>query len=185
MFIDLLRTRRSIRKFTEQPVAPETIDLILEAALRSPSSKGTNPWELIVVTDRAMVCQLAAAKAHGAAFLQSAPLAIVVCADPDKSDVWVEDAAIAATLIHLETADLGLGSCWVQIRLRQRGDGSDSQAFLADLLGLPEGMMVLAIIGIGHPADTKSGHPRASLPFNQVSFERFGQRGSPSLQEGG
>ena len=177
MLIDLLRARRSIRKFTGQPVEPETVDLLLEAALRSPSSKGTNPWELIVVTDPEMLQQLAAAKAHGAAFLQGAPLAIVVCADPAKSDVWVEDASIAATLIHLEAADLGLGSCWVQIRLRQRGDGSDSQTFLADLLSLPKGMMVLAIIGIGHPADSKSGHPRSSLPFNQVSFERFGRRG--------
>jgi nitroreductase len=177
MLIDLLRTRRSIRRFTGQPVEPETVDLLLEAALRSPSSKDTNPWELIVVTDREMLHQLAAAKAHGAAFLQGAPLAIVVCADPAKSDVWVEDAAVAATLIHLEATDLGLGSCWVQIRLRRRGDGSDAQAFLTDLLGLPGGMMVLAIIGIGYPADTKRGHPRSSLPFNQVSFERFGQRG--------
>lgn len=177
MLIDLLRTRRSIRKFTTQPVDPATVDLLLEAALRAPSSKGNNPWELIVVADRETLRQLAAAKAHGAAFLHDAPLAIVVCADPAKSDVWVEDAAIAATLIHLEAADLGLGSCWVQIRLRQRGDGSDAQAFLADLLGLPEGMMVLAIIGIGHPADSKSGHPRSSLRFNQVSFERFGRGG--------
>ena len=177
MLIDLLRARRSIRKFTAQPIEPATIDLLLEAALRSPSSKDTNPWELIVVTDQETMQQLAVAKAHGATFLKGAPLAIVVCADPAKSDVWVVDASIVTTLLHLEATDLGLGSCWVQIRLRQRGDGSDSQAFLADLLGLPEGMMVLAIVGIGHPADAKSGHPHSSLPFNQVSFERFGRRG--------
>ncbi|MDR2549507.1 MAG: nitroreductase family protein [Desulfobulbus sp.] len=176
MLIDLLRTRRSIRKFTAQPIEPETIDLLLEAALRSPSSKGTNPWELIVVTAPETMQQLAQSKAHGATFLKDAPLAIVVCADPAKSDVWVEDASIVATLLHLEAADLGLGSCWVQIRLRQRGDGSDSQAFLADLLGVPGGLKVLAIVGIGHPADTKSGHPLASLPFGQVSYERFGRR---------
>ncbi|MCL1979878.1 MAG: nitroreductase family protein [Proteobacteria bacterium] len=177
MLIDLLRTRRSIRKFTAQPIEPETLNLLLEAALRSPSSKGTNPWELIVVTDPEVLQQLAVAKAHGASFLKGAPLAIVVCADPAKSDVWVEDASIVTTLLHLEAADLGLGSCWVQIRLRRRGDGSDSQAFLADLLGLPASMMVLAIVGIGYPADTKDGHPHSSLPFTQVSFERFGRRG--------
>ena len=176
MLIDLLRSRRSIRRFTEQPVEPEKIDLLLEAALRSPSSKGNNPWELIVVTDRDLMQKLAVAKAHGATFLQGAPLAIVVCADPAKSDVWVEDAAIATTLIHLEATDLGLGSCWVQIRLRQREDGGDSQAFLADLLDLPKGMMVLAIVGIGYPADRKSGHLTSSLCFNQVSYGRFGQR---------
>jgi len=176
MLIDLLRARRSIRRFTDQPVEPEKIDLLVEAALRSPSSKGNNPWEFIVVTDPAMLKQLAVAKAHGATFLQGAPLAIVICADPAQSDVWVEDASIATTLIHLQATDLGLGSCWVQIRLRQREDGTSSQAYLADLLGLPENMMVLAIVGIGYPVDTKSGHPHASLCFNQVSYGRFGHR---------
>lgn len=174
MLIDLLRSRRSIRRFTDQPVAPEQLDLLVEAALRSPSSKGNNPWEFIVVTDRDLLRKLAAAKAHGATFLKEAPLAIVICADPAKSDVWVEDAAIATTLIHLQAADLGLGSCWVQIRLRQREDGTGSQAYLADLLGLPEGLMVLAMVGIGHQAAAKEGHPSDTLCFNQVSYQRFG-----------
>lgn len=176
MLIDLLRARRSIRRFTDRPVEPEKIDLIVEAALRSPSSKGNNPWEFIVVSDPAMLKQMAFAKAHGATFLQGAPLAIVVCADPAQSDVWVEDAAIATTLIHLQATDLGLGSCWVQIRLRQREDGTSSQAYLASLLGLPENMMVLAIVGIGYPVDSKNGHPHASLCFNQVSYGYFGRR---------
>jgi len=176
MLIDLLRVRRSIRRFTDQPIEAEKLDLLLEAALRAPSSKGNTPWEFIVVTDRERLSKLAVAKAHGATFLQGAPLAIVVCADPAKSDVWVEDASIAATLIHLQATDLGLGSCWVQIRLRQREDATSSQTYLADLLGLPEGMMVLAIVGIGYPVDSKSGHPHSSLCFNQVSSERFGQR---------
>jgi len=176
MLIDLLRTRRSIRRFTAQPVEQEKLDLLLEAALRSPSSKGNNPWELIVVTDRERLQKLSVAKAHGAGLLAGAPLAIVVCADPAQSDVWVEDAAIAATLIHLEATDLGLGSCWVQIRLRQREDQTSSQTYLADLLGLPAGLMVLAIIGIGHPVEGKSGHPHSSLCFNQVSYEQFDQR---------
>jgi len=176
MLIDLLRTRRSLRRFKDQPVEREKLDLLLEAALRAPSSKGNNPWEFIVVTDRQRLDKLSVAKAHGATFLNNAPLAIVVCADPAKSDVWVEDAAIAATLIHLEATDLGLGSCWVQIRLREREDKTSSQTFLADLLDLPEGLMVLAIIGIGYPMDNKTGHPLSSLCCNQVSYEQFGHR---------
>ncbi len=176
MLIDLLRARRSIRRFKEQPVEQEKLDLLLEAALRSPSSKGNNPWEFIVVTDRQQLEKLSVAKAHGATFLNKAPLAIVVCADPAKSDVWVEDAAIAATLLHLQATDLGLGSCWVQIRLRQREDLTSSQHYLADLLGLPEGLMVLAIVGIGYPVESKSGHPQSSLCTNQVSYGQFGRR---------
>ena len=175
MFIDLLRARRSIRRFEQKPVEKEKLDLLLEAALRSPSSKGNTPWEFIVVTDREQLVQLSVAKAHGATFLANAPLAIVVCADPGKSDVWVEDASIAATLLHLQATDLGLGSCWAQMRLRQRADNSSAQAYLSKLLGLPEGIMALAIVGIGYPAESKNGHPQSSLCCNQVSYERFGQ----------
>lgn len=176
MLIDLLRARRSLRRFTDQPVEQEKVELLLEAALRSPSSKGNNPWEFIVVTDQERIKELAVAKAHGATFLAGAPLVIVVCADPGKSDVWVEDAAIATTLIHLQATDLGLGSCWVQLRLRQRQDGTGSQEYMRQLLGLPEGLMVLAMMGIGYPAANKQGHPAASLCHDQVSYEQFGQR---------
>ncbi len=177
MLIELLRARRSIRRFTDQPVADEQVDLLIEAGLRAFSSKGNNPWEFVVVTDRELIRQLAAAKTHGSSFLAGAPLAIVVCADPARSDVWVEDASIAATFLHLEAVDLGLGSCWVQIRLRGHDEHTSAQAYVAGLLGLPEQMMVEAIIGIGHPVEQKSGHPFSSLPRSQVSYQRYGQRG--------
>lgn len=176
MLIDLLRARRSIRRFTAQPVAADHLDLLVEAGLRAFSSKGNNPWEFIVVTDRELIGQLAAAKAHGSTFLAGAPLAIVVCADPAASDVWVEDASIAATLLHLEAVDLGLGSCWVQIRLRGHDQRTSAQEYVASLLGLPKGLMVEAIIGIGHPVESKSGHPEDSLPRAKVSYQRYGQR---------
>lgn len=178
MLIDLLRGRRSLRRFTGQPVEQEKLDLLVEAALRSPSSKGNNPWEFVVVTDQEKIKALSAAKAHGATFLAGAPLVIVVCADPAKSDVWVEDAAIATTLIHLQATDLGLGSCWVQLRLREREDGVSSQDYMSKLLGLPEGLMVLAMVGIGYPADTKQGHADASLCRDQVSYQQFGRKES-------
>ena len=178
MLIDLLRARRSLRRFTDQAVEQEKLDLLLEAALRSPSSKGNNPWEFVVVREPERIKALSVAKAHGATFLAGAPLVIVVCADPSKSDVWVEDAAIATTLIHLQATDLGLGSCWVQLRLRVREDGSSSQEYMSRLLGLPEGMMALAMVGIGYPLESKKGHPDSSLCSDQISFERFGQKNS-------
>jgi nitroreductase len=177
MLIDLLRTRRSIRRFKDQQVEREKLDLLLEAALRAPTSRGNTPWDFIVVTDRQRLGRLAAAKLHGSSFLKDAPLAIVVCADPARSDVWVEDAAIAATFIQLQAADLGLGSCWVQIRLRRHDENTSSQAYLAELLDLPENMMVLAVVGIGYPMERKDGHPLASLSYDRISYERFGLKG--------
>ena len=177
MFIDLLRARRSIRRFQDQPIEKEKIDLLIEAMLRAPSSRGLNPWEFVVVTEKETLARLSRAKPHGATFVKNAPLAIVVCADPEKSDVWVEDASIASILLHLAATDLGLGSCWVQIRLREHDARQMAQDYVVKLLGLPEGMVVESIIAIGYPAEQQSGHPRSSLPDEKVSFERYGQHG--------
>jgi len=176
MFVDLVRRRRSIRKYLERPVEPEKVDLLVEAALRSPSSRGLNPWEFVVVTDRGLLGQLSRAKTHGSSFLKGAPLGIVVCADPQKSDVWVEDAAIATTLLHLAAASLGLGSCWIQIRGRRHDDLCTSSQYVADLLGLPEGREVEAIVAVGYPAEEKAPHPREELESGRVFYDRYGQR---------
>ena len=99
MFLDLLRKRRSTRQFTSQPVEVEKINILLEAALRAPSSKTNTPWEFIVIEDPKVIVQLSTAKPHGASFLKKAPLAIAVCGNTEKSDVWIEDCAIAALLV--------------------------------------------------------------------------------------
>ena len=79
--IELLRKRRSIRRFTTGVIPPEAREALVEAALRSPSSRGINPWEFILVDDPDLLGRLSIAKQHGAEFLKGAPLAIVVCAD--------------------------------------------------------------------------------------------------------
>ena len=116
--IEMLRNRRSIRKYRGEAVAPGSVKLLVEALLRAPSSRNINPWEFIIVDDRQLLQQLAAAKQHGSAFLQDAALGIVVCADSTQSDAWIEDCAIAAILAQMTALSLGLGSCWIQIRNR-------------------------------------------------------------------
>ena len=160
MLIDLLKSRRSIRQFTDKPVEQEKEDILIEAVLRSPSSRGLNPWKFIIVKNKKTIEQLSRAKAHGSAFMKNASLALVVCADPEKSDVWVEDASIASILLHLTAHDLGLGSCWVQIRRRNHDDAKKSGQYIGDLLGLDKKLEVEAIIAIGYPAETKTGHEK-------------------------
>jgi len=173
MFIELLRKRRSIRQFADKPVSPEHCDILIEAALRSPSSRGINPWQFVVVKNKSLLAQLSRAKSHGAAFLKNAPLAIAVCADTSKTDVWVEDAAIAAIIIHLAAADLGLGSCWAQMRLRHRDDGTPASDYISGILDLPEQTEVQAVIGIGHPAGEINGHGADTLLYDQVNAGKF------------
>jgi nitroreductase len=174
--LDLLQQRRSIRQFQPRPVEPGQIDLLVEAMLRAPSSRGRNPWEFVVVTDPGKLQALSRAKPHGAEFLAGAPLAIVIAADPQRCDVWVEDCAIAAIILQLTAVSLGLGSCWAQMRLRPHGDGRTAEAYVREVVGLPEQLAVDCIIGIGYPAEAKPGHPRGSLLFNQVHHEQFGGR---------
>ncbi len=170
MFLDILNKRRSIRQYTEQLVEKEKLDILIEAALRSPSSRGLNPWEFVVVTDRPLISDLAKAKAHGSSFMKGAPLAIVVCGDPARCDVWVEDCSIASLIIHLAATDLGLGSCWVQIRQRQHDGSISAEDYVKKLLGLNENLQVEAIIAIGYPKEEKAGHPHSTLLFDKVRY---------------
>lgn len=174
MFIDLLRSRRSIRKYQNKAVEKEKIDLLVEAALRAPSSRGFNPWEFVVVDDTETIKRLSTAKPHGASFLANAPLAVVVCADTGKSDVWVEDVSIATLILHLAATDLGLGSCWIQLRKRDYDGGTTAGEYAAKVLGLREGLVVSAIMAIGYPAQQPASHPESSLQHDKVSLNRYG-----------
>ena len=177
MVIDVLRKRRSIRKYKAKAVEAEKIDLLVEAALRSPSSRGFNPWEFVVVDDAATLERLSRAKPHGASFLAGAPLAIAVCPLPDASDVWVEDVSIVTLIVHLTAADLGLGSCWIQLRKRDHDATRTAGAYAADVLGLPAGREVSAIMAIGYPDQDPAPHPESTLQRDKISVNRYGTRG--------
>jgi nitroreductase len=174
MLLSLLQKRRSIRQFETRPVEEEKIAVLIEALLRSPSSKSRNPWEFIVVTDPQILIDLAGAKPKGGDFLNNAPLAVVICADPEQCDVWIEDCSVAAIILQLTAEDLGLGSCWSQIRLRKHENGGESSAYIRSILGLPEDFEIEAVVGIGYPAEVKNSHPRSSLDFKKVHENRYG-----------
>jgi nitroreductase len=175
MFISLIQKRRSIRKFLEKPVEIEKIDLLMEAALRAPSSRGLNPWEFVVVTDQALLERLSRAKQHGSAFLRNAPLGIVVCADPDQCDVWVEDASIASVFIHLAAESLRLGSCWIQIRERMHDGKKSAQEYVAETLHIPAKMRVESIIAIGYPDEKKPPRGKDELLYEKVHSDTYGR----------
>lgn len=171
--IELLRKRRSIREFTSEKINPDTIELLIEAALRAPSSRGINPWEFILADDPEMLKQLSLAKQHGSQFLKNAPLAIIVCADSSKSDVWMEDCSIAAIIIQLTALSLGLGSCWAQIRNRQHDNEKSAEAYIRELLGVPERIKVECILGIGHPAEQKKPISADKLQHDKIRNNRW------------
>jgi nitroreductase len=175
MFISLLRKRRSIRRFSQVQIETEKLDTLVEAMLRAPSSRGFDPWEFIVVTDRTVLKKLAKAKEHGSAFLDNAACAIVVCADPKRSDVWIEDASIAAIFVHLAAASLGLGSCWIQIRERSHSATKSAESYVLETLAIPQTLRVESIVAVGYPDEQKSGHPKEKLELGKVHLNGYGR----------
>lgn len=170
--LETLRERRSIRKYKDQKVEKEKIDNILKAGLLAPSSMNKKPVEFIVVEDKETLLKLEACKAKGTLGLKTAPLAIVVVADADRSNVWIEDASIASTLIQLEVQELGLGSCWIQIRNRQSEEG-DSEAAVRNVLSLPENYGVLTVLTIGYKDEEKPAYNDSKLDFEKVHYGEF------------
>jgi nitroreductase len=158
-----IRSRRSIRRYDGRPIAPELLSELEEAMLRSPSSRGLRPWRFVFVTDPAKLAELSRAKEHYSDFLADAALGVVVCADETASDAWVEDCSIAAAVLMLAAASLGIGSCWVQIRMRQHGDGSDAEEYVRDVLSLSEPLRVECIVSLGCAAEEKQPLPVGSL----------------------
>lgn len=171
--IEILRNRRSIRKYTNQEIEFEKIELLKEAALRSPSSKNINPWEFIFIDDKKIIQQLKECKPHGVTPLQTAPLAIVICADETKNDVWVEDCSIASILLQLTAQSLGLGNCWIQVRKRMHSEEVSAEKYIQDLLDISDKFKVLSIITVGYPEKSRDGKPFEELQFEKIRMNGF------------
>ena len=152
MFIDIARSRHSSRLFTSEPLLPREMELIMEAGDLAPSSRSRRPVRLIPVVDEGLIRRLAMCKDSGTRALETATFAVIVAADPKVSDVWIEDCSIATIMMQMEAEDLGIGSCWIQIRLRKVGD-TDSEDFVIKEAGLDPGLKVLSIVAFGRRPD--------------------------------
>jgi nitroreductase len=171
--LNILQQRRSTRKFSDKPVDSETVALFKEAVLRSASSKNNKPWEFIFVNDSDLLQKLSKSKPTGASFLQHAPFAIVVAADPEKSDVWVEDCSIASITIQYLAQSLNLGSCWVQIRKRDHKSGLSASDYIKNILQIPSRYEILSVIAVGHMIKEKKGITLDELDFNKIHINKF------------
>ena len=172
--LEILKKRRSVRNYTETAVEAEKINMLVQAALLSPTSRNLHPWEFIVVTDKGTLEKLSRSKEDGSSFLKNAPLGIVVIADPDKSDVWVEDASIASIIIQLTAESVGLSSCWIQIRKRLHKNGASSQQYVRKILGIPENRNVESIIAVGYSREKDMSGTEKNLKYEKVSSNRYG-----------
>lgn len=173
MLFNLLKSRRSIRKFQDKAVEKEKTEIILKSALLAPSSRSIRPWEFVTVTDKELLKKLSRCKEHGSQFLGGTPLGIVVTADPKECDVWVEDASIASIIIQLAAQSLGLGSCWIQVRERFQAGDKKAEDYIKEILEIPEKFSVECIIAIGYPAEEKKPYDENRLLYHKLHYNKY------------
>ena len=186
-FLDLARRRRSIRKYRPDPVSPDALARVLEAASLAPSGNNSQPWRFVVVTDakiKERLCEVSGKQK----WIIEAPVTVAVVGDitaktkeplkpvatpsvedPKNREVLLKtlrDATIAADHLVLAAEDEGLGSCWIALF---------EQEEIKPVLAVPENCYVVAIVTLGFPAETPKQRPR--LPLRETVFrEQYGRR---------
>jgi nitroreductase len=168
-FMDVVRKRRSIRRFKPDPVPEEEIKYILEAARLAPSWANTQCWHFVVVTDPEVKAQIGEA---GFRWSARGPAMIVACADAAKAGFredqyyYLTDIGIAMEHLVLAAVDRGLGTCWVV---------GFSEAKVKEILGVPENIRIVALTPLGYPAEEPAARSRKSLE-EIFSYNRFEQK---------
>ena len=148
--LEALFTRRSIRRYTDEPVSEEMIRTLLKAGMYAPSANNRQPWHFVVIRDPALREQIITIHAH-AKMLRQAPLAIAVCADTTRSErYWALDCAAATQNILLAAHALGLGAVWLAVY-----PNPTRVPALSKLLHLPEHVTPVSMVAVGHPAEQK------------------------------
>ncbi len=163
-----------MRKFTGEELTQDEVVSLLKAALMSPTSKRSNSWQFIVVDDKKILDDLSHCKDSGASFLKDSALAVVVAADPLASDVWIEDASVASIMIQLQAEDMGLGSCWIQVRERYTETGMSADEFIHGILDMPLQLQTVSIIAIGHKGMERKPFNEEHLQWEKVHINKYG-----------
>jgi len=148
--IQTIFARRSIRSYTTEPIDETHIQTLLEAAMAAPSASNIKPWHFVVVSDRRTLDSLAELHPHGK-MLFEAPLCVAVCGDSTLSaGYWVQDCSAATENLLLAVVALGLGAVWLGVHPME-----ERVAAVREILNLPETIVPLNLISIGHPAEQK------------------------------
>lgn len=171
--LEIMRHRRSVRKYTGEKIDETKLEQILQAALLAPSGRARQPWEFVVVRDKETLSKLSKAREHGAEMLAGADCAVVVFGDEEKTDVWTEDCCNAMAHMYLMASALGVGCCWIQGRLRKISADLTTEDYVRGLLNVPEHYRLEAIMSLGMPAETPAPYQLDKLSYDKIHRETF------------
>lgn len=161
---DTIRSRRNVRSFDDHPIDGATLDRVLEAARRTPSSMNQQAWDFVVVTDRERLTELSKVWRYADHVATSAATIALVAPgsdDPDTRETYQFDMGQASMSIMLAAADRGIGSCHAAV---------DDQDLARELLGLAADRECMWLISLGYPADRPLApiDRPARRPFDEV-----------------
>lgn len=171
--VNALKKRRSVRRYTDEPVAADKLQKVIEAGLVSAAGRGIRPWELVVVQKRETLDALSQCRTAGSQMLAGATAAVVVVASEEAADTWIEDSSIVMANMHVAADALGLGSCWIQGRMRFASEEVTTRDYVADLLGIPAGYQLEAILSLGNPAEHAPARQVDETLLAKVHYETF------------
>ena len=146
--LTVIHSRKSVRKYLNNPVSKEQIEILLRAGMAAPTAGDKRPWSFVVISDPALLDTLSFSS-RGTRMLSEAAVAIAVCGDKNagfRSEVWVQDCSAASENILLAAEAIGLGAVWTGIYLNE-----EPTKYVKRVLGLPESVYALNIISIGYP----------------------------------
>lgn len=168
--LEVMRSRRSVRRYTDEKISDEQLKKILSAALLAPSGHSKYPCEFIVVRNRELLDKMSHCRKGVAKMLTGAAAAVVVIADRDKSDTFIEDSCVAMMSMELAATSLGIGNCWIQIRGREAEDDSPSEEYLRGLLNFPQNFACQSILSLGYPVKEPRARELDALNFDKISY---------------
>ena len=169
-FKDLLLKRRSVRKFADEDVTKDQLNQVLQAGLLAPTSRNRKSCNFLVVSNKETLKELSEVKEHGSKFLADANKAIVVIANTLVSDTWIEDSSIALSFMHLMAADIGVGSCWIQIHMRKSSDGEDAEKLVRDIVKIDDYFRIVGILALGIPDGDVKPHTLEDIDKTNIHF---------------
>ncbi len=171
--LELMRSRRSVRQYTDETISDEQLQKILSAALLAPSGHSKYPCEFIIVKNRETLEKMSHCRVNVAKMLNQAAAAVVVIADKEKSDTLVEDSSVAMMNMELMATSMGIGNCWIQVRARDAENNSPSEDYLRTILNFPENFMCQSILSLGVPAKPPRQRELEKLNFDKIHSETF------------
>jgi len=170
--LEAIFQRRSIRKYTDQPLDEKTITLLLKAGMAAPTACNSQPWEFIVLTDPEMLAKVRSKLPFSR---QNAPCGIVVLGNPERANntvgrgFWEQDCSAAMENMHIAAVGLGLGSVWIGIH-----PVAPFVRGIRDVLNIPEAVIPLGMMHVGYPAEEKPA--RTQYDEHKVFWQKYEKR---------